>query len=111
MGYIEEIYELLQKEDLTIDQLSGRIQIKPNPEDNKNNIRVYINRLIERDHLIEIIGKEGRSRIYRAIKSNSNLEIQLLKKFIPIFLENDLDIDLTDQEFNRIKELYEEVSK
>lgn len=110
MGYKEEIYELLQNEDLSVKQISEKLRIKPGKKENENNIRVYINRLVKKG-LIESIGKNERDSIYRAITSKNNLDIQLLKKFIPIFLENDLDIELSNEEYNRVKKIYEDVRK
>jgi len=44
---------------------------------------------------------------YISGKIKENIDSEIIKKFIPGFLESDYDFPLTDKEQARIKELYE----
>ncbi len=100
----EEILEVLKNEDLTVNQI-----IKKLPGINKGSLKTNLTRL-QTDKLISTLGSNERNRVY-TIKKNNSFDTQILKKMIPLFLENDLDLDLSEEEFNRVKELYEEISE
>lgn len=112
MGNKEQILELLKRESLTSGEISKRITIREDPEDNKNNIRTYLLRL-KKDNLIESTGKKGKHNIYRA-KNNDyieklRLESSILKKMLPKFIELEVNLeDTTEKEDKRIMELIKE---
>ena len=99
MSKKQQIYELLLEEDLTVKQVSERLGFK------EDLTRTSIHRLQKEDKIISI-GKNGNSNIFKA-KLQDSLEIQIIKKFIPIFLDNGIDIEFTDLEFSKVKEIFE----
>ncbi len=59
--------------------------------------------------------KEYYKNKFRKILINEDLESNeiyedILKKFIPIFLEKEIDIDFTDEEFKVVKKIHEEIT-
>lgn len=112
MGNKEKILDLLKKESLTSGEISKRITIREDSEDNKNNIRTYLLRL-KKENLIESSGKKGKYNIYR-VKNNDyleklQLESSILKKMLVKFIELEVNLeDTTEREDKRIMELIKE---
>lgn len=98
-----KILELLKQNELTIKEISDKSEF------NENEVRVYIHRLKE-DGLIREIGKKNRYIIYVAIeKEETNFDAEILKKMIPEFIKKGIEIDLDNNEIERVRELYGEI--
>ncbi len=113
-GNKEKIYQLLQKEPLTSIELAEKLIINEDPEKNIQFIRTYLQRLIKAK-LIESVDKNGRYNVYCAIQRESNektelVDTQILKKMIKPFVEKNIDLDLENDEIERIKVLWEEMN-
>lgn len=95
---------MLKKKELTIKEIAD------NTEFNENQTRVYIHRLLN-DNLIKEIGKKNRYIIYAAVEKEDNiLDTQILKKMILPFIKNNIELDLENNEIERIKNLFQEVN-
>lgn len=64
---------------------------------NPRNIRLFLMKDKEKQENALLYGR------------NDNLDTQILKKLIPIFIEKDIEIDLLESEINRIEELYDQI--
>ena len=60
----ERILRLLKENELTVKQITELLNEKYQINTNENNIRVYVNRLIQ-DNLIEKCGYSNRYKIYK----------------------------------------------
>ena len=56
---------------------------------------------------IEKVGKKGKFNLYKTVEMKiEELDIQILKKMIPEFIKNGIEVDLSKNEIERVKELY-----
>lgn len=114
IGNKEKIYQLLQKEPSTSIDLAEKLTINEDPIKNVQFIRAYILRLKKEDKLIESIEKKGRYNVYRIIQKEANdskfPDTQILKKMIRPFVEKNIELDLENNEIERIKTLWEEIN-
>lgn len=97
------ILKSLEGNDLTIKQLSQDIG------KDEAIIRTNVCRL-QKKGLIEKTGKcINRYRVFtlKEKKNNDGIDTKIVRKMINPFIENSLEIKLTEKEIERIKELYE----
>ena len=98
-----KILELLKGNELTVKEIADKTEF------NENEVRVYVNRLMK-DNLINKIGKKNRYVLYTVIEKESNtLDTEILKKMIPAFIQNEIELDLSNKQIERVKELYAEI--
>jgi DNA-binding transcriptional regulator YhcF (GntR family) len=108
MGNKEHILELFRREEreFTVGDVAFITKF------NKNEARVYIHRL-KNENLLKETGKRGRYITYKAVDQEEREKIEIyediIKRFIPKFIEKGIDIDFPNEEFKIVKKLYEEV--
>lgn len=109
LGNKEKIYQLLQKEPLTSIEIANKLETNENPKKNIQFIRIYLQRLIKAN-LIKSKEKKGRYQVYTAIeKGETNFDAEILKKMIPEFIKKGIEIDLDNNEIERVRELYGQI--
>ena len=96
------ILELLKADKLTIKEITDKTKF------NENAVRTYIHRLLK-DKLIKQIGKKDRYCLYEAVDNKIQLDTQILIKMIPEFVKNEIEVDLENNELERVKELYAKI--
>ncbi len=98
-----KVLELLKEKELTVKEITDKTEF------NENEVRVYIHRLLK-DNLIKEIGKKNRYCIYSAIeKELTSLDTQILIKMIPEFIKNQIELDLSENEIERVRKLYAKI--
>ena len=103
------IFDILEGDRLTIEDITKRINNKYEKNISENSVRVNINRLKNKD-LIEKCGIDNRYKIYKLkIESTNNLDSKILKKMIPEFIKHQIEIELNENEIRRVKELHAEI--
>ena len=104
MSKKNEILNLLTQNELTVKELSNSLGY------GENEIRVYINRLVK-ENKIKSIGKKELFKIYKAISNeiieSESIDTEILKKLIIPFARSGIEIDLSNEEIKRIKQLME----
>ena len=101
MSKKEKIYELLENDILTVQEIANKLLF------NENETRVYINRLMHEGRIIKK-GRKGYYILYTT-KDNENinaLDTKILKKMIKPFAEEGIKINLKQKEIDRINKLY-----
>ena len=105
----EKIIEILRGNKYTVKEITQKVNKKYNINTNENKVRVYINRLKQKN-LIGKCGIDNRYKIYKLVSdSNSNIDTQILRKFLPIFIDLEVKLEnTTEKEAKRILELIKE---
>lgn len=93
LGNKEKIYQLLQKEPLTSEEIAEKLKINEDPEKNIQFIRTYLQRLIKAN-LIKSNEKKGRYQVYTTIKRESNDKTLNLLKELYEFMSNEVKCEL-----------------
>lgn len=105
----ERIIEVLETESkLTIKEIFERLN---EPNDKLEYVRICIYRLLKsKSPKIVKDGKKGKEYLY-SLRENAEitLDTKIIKKMIPPFIENEIEIDIEQKEVNRLEQLVSEV--
>jgi len=101
----DQILEFLKNKEKTIVEISQELGFK------EDFVRTTVIRLKNpKTPLIRNIGKKNKYILYTAVeKGEPNIDAEILKKMIPEFIKNGIELDLNNNEIERVKKLYAEI--
>ena len=98
-----ELLELLKDEPLTTKQMEEKLNIPV------EHIWVYLSQF-QKESKVEKVGKSGKFNLYKQVETSlSSLDTQILMKMIPSFIKKGIEIELDNEEIDRVKELYAKI--